>query len=75
MYTPINELESTTGLQSLEERRDQKVLTQASKYKRLQDHPMKGRAQRRPRLQNITRTLSTNLYFIITILSSQQGRH
>jgi ribonuclease HI len=41
--TPIQELESTTGLQSLEDRRDTKILTQAAKFKRLQDHPMRER--------------------------------
>ena len=43
--TPILELESVTGLQPLEDRRDTKLLTQAAKYKRLQNHPMKTRLE------------------------------
>ena len=38
--TPISAMETVIGLQSLEDRRDIKVLTQAAKYKRLQEHPM-----------------------------------
>ena len=41
--TPIRELETSTGLASLEDRRDTKQLTQAAKFKRLPDHPMKSR--------------------------------
>ena len=41
--TPILELETITGLQPLEDRRDTKLLTQAAKFKRLQDHPMRQR--------------------------------
>ena len=41
--TPIRELETATGLQPLEDRRDTKLLTQTAKFKRLQDHPMKDR--------------------------------
>ena len=41
--TPIQELETTTGLQSLEDRRDTKLLVQAAKFKRLPGHPMKER--------------------------------
>jgi len=41
--TPIQELETTTGLQSLEDRRDSKILTQAAKFKRLATHPMRDR--------------------------------
>lgn len=38
--TPISCLETITGLQSLEERSDIKVLTLAAKFKRMNDHPM-----------------------------------
>ena len=38
--TPISCLETITGLQSLEERCDIKVLTQDEKFKRLPNHPM-----------------------------------
>ena len=38
--TPISCLETITGLQSLEERSEIKVLTQAAKFKRMNDHPM-----------------------------------
>ena len=41
--TPIMELETITGLQSLDDRRDLKLLRQAAKFKRLQDHPMRQR--------------------------------
>ena len=41
--TPIQELEATTGLQSMEDRRDTKILIQAAKFKRLKDHPMRDR--------------------------------
>ena len=41
--TPIQELETITGLQSLEDRRNTKLLTQAAKFKRLPGHPMKER--------------------------------
>ena len=41
--TPIQELETITELQPLADRRDTKLLTQAAKFKRLQDHPMKNR--------------------------------
>ena len=41
--TPIMELETITGLQSLDDRRDPKLLSQAATFKRLQDHPMRQR--------------------------------
>ena len=41
--TPIMELETITGLQSLDDRRDLKLLRQAAKFKRLQNHPMRQR--------------------------------
>ena len=41
--TPIMELETITGLQSLDDRRDLKLLSQVAKFKRLQDHPMRQR--------------------------------
>ena len=41
--TPIVELETITGLQSLDDRRDFKLLNQAAKFMRLQDHPMRQR--------------------------------
>ena len=40
---PIMELETITGLQSLDDCRDLKLLSQAAKFKRLQDHPMRQR--------------------------------
>ena len=49
--TPISCLETMTGLQSLEERCDIKVLTQDEKFKRLPNHPM----------SNITRGTKTRL--------------
>lgn len=41
--TPIKTLETTTGLQPLEDRRSTKVLTQATKFKCIQNHPMRER--------------------------------
>ncbi|PVD38700.1 hypothetical protein C0Q70_01320 [Pomacea canaliculata] len=41
--TPIQELETITGLEPLEDRRDTKMLVQAAKFKRLPNHPMKNR--------------------------------
>ena len=41
--TQIIELENATGLHSIEDRKETKVLVQAGKYRRLQDHPMKRR--------------------------------
>ncbi|KAL8604431.1 hypothetical protein ACOMHN_042260 [Nucella lapillus] len=41
--TPIQELETITELQPLEDHRDAKLLIQAAKFKRLQGHPMKDR--------------------------------
>ena len=41
--TPIMELETITGVQSLDDCRDFKLLSQAAKFKRLQDHPMRQR--------------------------------
>ena len=38
--TPISAMETETGLQSLEERRDNKILTQFSKFTTLSKHPM-----------------------------------
>ena len=38
--TPISAMETVTGLQPLEDRQELKILTQAAKFKRLQDHPM-----------------------------------
>ena len=38
--TWIVELETITGLQSLDDRRDFKLLNRAAKFKRLQDHPV-----------------------------------
>ena len=43
--TPISCLETMTGLQSLDERRDVKVLTQAAKFNRLPDHPINNIAR------------------------------
>ena len=41
--TPITELETITGLQSLDDGRDLKLLSQTAKFKRLQDHPTRQR--------------------------------
>lgn len=41
--TPITALETITGLESIEDRKDTKLLIQAAKFKRLQNHPMKNR--------------------------------
>ena len=41
--TPISAMETVTDLQPLEDRQEIKILTQAAKFKRLQDHPMHER--------------------------------
>jgi ribonuclease HI len=41
--TPIQAMETLTGLQSLESRRDAIVLTQAAKFKRMKNHPINKR--------------------------------
>ena len=38
--TPINEMENLAGLKSFKEQREEKIVLQAEKYKRLQRHPM-----------------------------------
>ena len=38
--TPVKEMEAVTGLQSLEDRRDRKMLSQHAKFKCLSNHPM-----------------------------------
>ena len=45
--TSIQELGTTTGLQSIETRRDTKILCQAAKYTRLPNHPMHERINKR----------------------------
>nr|KAG5696480.1 hypothetical protein BaRGS_016519 [Batillaria attramentaria] len=44
--TPIQKMEEITGLQSLEDRRETKILIQAAKFKRLENHPMNNRMSR-----------------------------
>ena len=41
--TPIQTLETTTGLESIKQRRDTKILCQAAKFRRLPQHPMSER--------------------------------
>ena len=43
--TPIHAMETITGLQSLDDRCDAKVLTQAAKFKQRQDQPMHERME------------------------------
>ena len=45
--TPIEKLEVYTGLQSLKDRRDTKMLMQAAKFQRLPRHPMNDRMKQR----------------------------
>ena len=47
--TPIQELETITGLQPLLDRCHEKLLTQAAKFKRLSGHPMEKRKYKPPR--------------------------
>ena len=44
--TPILKMEETTGLQPMEDRKDTKILTQAAKFKRLENHPMHSRMKK-----------------------------
>ena len=41
--TPIQAMDTLTGLQTLQSRWDSKILTQSAKFKRLKDHPMHSR--------------------------------
>ena len=41
--TPISAMETVTGLQPLEDRREIQIRTQAAEFKRLQDHPIHKR--------------------------------
>ena len=41
--TPIHAMNTLTGLDTLENRRDSKILQQSAKFKRLGDHPMNAR--------------------------------
>ena len=43
--TLISCLETITGLQSLEERSDIRILTQAAKFSRMPDHPINSRTR------------------------------
>ena len=43
--TPIIQMENVSGLHSLDERREAKVLTQAAKFTRHQTHPMRSRME------------------------------
>ena len=45
--TPIAAMESVTGLQSLEQRRDTKILTQLSKFTSLKNHPMHSKVEKK----------------------------
>lgn len=44
--TPIDKMEEVTGISPLSERRKQKAMLQATKYKCSQDHPMKTRLEK-----------------------------
>ena len=45
--TPINEMEAVAGLHSMEDRKDQKVITQFVKFHHLGSHPMHERVKKR----------------------------
>ena len=45
--TPIATMESVTGLQSLEQRRDTKILKQLSKFTSLKNHPMHSKVEKK----------------------------
>ena len=55
--TPIEKLEGCTGLQSLKDRRDTKILVQAAKFQRLPRHPMNARMK-----QGTTNRLKRNSF-------------
>ena len=54
--TPITSLETTTGLQPLKDKREEKVLSQAAKFKRLEDHPMNQRMRQPTKMRLKKRT-------------------
>ena len=66
--TPINTMETTTGMQAITDRRDNKILTQYAKYQSLESHPMhtltnnRGRSRlKRSNFIKTARALETNL--------------
>ena len=54
--TPITSLETTTGLQPLKDRREGKVLSQAAKFRRMEDHPMNQRMRQPTKTRLKSRT-------------------
>ena len=58
--TPIQELETTTGLQSIETRRDTNILCQAVKYIRFPNHPMHERINKRNKKTRLKRCSFTH---------------
>ena len=53
--TPTTAMESMSGLHNLYERRKEKVLTQAEKYKRLETHPLNRKIQE-PNINRLKRS-------------------
>ena len=53
--TPTSAMKIVTGLQTIEDRQEIKVLTQAAKFKRLQDHPMHERMNH-PTIERLKRS-------------------
>ena len=66
--TPINEMEAVSGLHSMEDRKDQKIVTQFAKFQQLKAHPMHDRVKKRGKsrlkrsnFSSIARTLNKSL--------------
>ena len=76
--TPIAAMEQATGLQSLEERREEKVLRQAEKMKRIPSHPLHRKLQeptknrlKRKSINHISKSLGERFPEVLT--PNQQG--
>ena len=71
--SPIESMEATTGLHNLEERREEKVVRMAEKFKRLKKHPMNRKVQElllnridRSSFNHLSKRLATNLQEIVS---------
>ena len=56
--TPLTEMEKTTGLQTLEERRDERVYRQAEKMRRLPAHPLQEKLQQPTKNRLVRKSLN-----------------
>ena len=76
--TPLIEMEKTTGLQTLEERREERVFRQTEKMKRLSSHPLQDKLQQptknrlmRKSLNHISKSLKTRFPEILPLQTQE----